>query len=359
MKYYQHHIGDYEVDTKHLSILEDGIYRRLIDLYYVRDGEIPSDIKQIARLIGARTEGEIQTTESILNEFFKFSNNKWSHTRCDFEIQRCVDKSNKAREAAGLSVQSRLNKNSINRKRRLESARKKGTHTEDEWNELIALCGNKCVRCGNHPNGENKLTKDHVIPLYQHGSDSIDNLQPLCKTCNSSKGPENIDYVAKNIRVMFAKRTLNERSTNVELTNITKQPNNQINNGDSKTAPPIEKKEEEKPNFTDVRDKIAEGLSFKTTRGITKPWQEEAFRYAKELGMELDDAQKGRWIKLFKETHTLRPYMRKNLQIAYSFLSDLSSFRALDTESKMRYFFNIFYKGPPQNTQITNSFVQA
>lgn len=130
--------------------------------------------------------------------------------------------------------------------------------------------------------------------------------------------------------------------------------NNNINIIGKTASPDLEKKEEtkeqkpeEKPNFTDVRDKIAEGLSFKTTRGITKPWQEEAFRYATELGMELDDTQKGRWIKLFKETHTLRPYMRKNLQIAYSFLSDLSTFRALDTESKMRYFFNIYYKGPP------------
>lgn len=126
-----------------------------------------------------------------------------------------------------------------------------------------------------------------------------------------------------------------------------------------KIAAPIEKKEEEKSNFTDVRDQIAKGLTFKATRGVTKPWQEEAFRYAAELGMELDDAQKGRWIKLFKDTHTLRPHLRKNLQTAYSFLSDLSTFRALDTENKMRYFFNIYYKGPPQNAPITNSFAQT
>lgn len=266
MKYYQHHIGDYIKDTAHLTVLEDGIYRRLIDLYYSRDGEIPEDVKQISRLIGARTRKDVETTSKILQEFFKNKSGKWTHIRCDKEI---------AKSKAFIKDGKRGAK----------------------------------IRWGNRAPRQEKNSPPTQTPMLTNNHKPITNI-----------------YIGKNET--------------------------------QKTASPIEKKEEEKPNFTDVRDKIAEGMSFKTTRGITKPWQEEAFRYATELGMELDDAQKGRWIKLFKETHTLRPYMRKNLQIAYSFLSDLSSFRALDTESKMRYFFNIFYKGPPQNAPITNSFAQ-
>jgi Protein of unknown function (DUF1376) len=48
MYYYQHHIGDYRKDTSHLSLIEHGIYRQLLDLYYIT--EKPLDKKSI-RLI--------------------------------------------------------------------------------------------------------------------------------------------------------------------------------------------------------------------------------------------------------------------------------------------------------------------
>ena len=41
----------------------------------------------------------------------------------------------------------------------------------------------KCVRCGS---GE-KLTVDHVVPMVRGGTNDIDNLQTLCKSCNSKK----------------------------------------------------------------------------------------------------------------------------------------------------------------------------
>lgn len=42
----------------------------------------------------------------------------------------------------------------------------------------------KCVFCGNKEN----LTIDHIIPVSKGGSDDEDNLQILCKSCNSKKG---------------------------------------------------------------------------------------------------------------------------------------------------------------------------
>ena len=67
------------------------------------------------------------------------------------------------------------------------------THTEEEWQALKAFYNFKCLRCGAQE-PDIKLTRDHVIPLTQGGSDSIDNVQPLCARCNSKKNNKHIDY---------------------------------------------------------------------------------------------------------------------------------------------------------------------
>lgn len=62
-----------------------------------------------------------------------------------------------------------------------------GTHTLEEWENLKAQHDWKCVFCGKRE-PEIKLTEDHIIPLSRNGSDNIENIQPLCRRCNSSKG---------------------------------------------------------------------------------------------------------------------------------------------------------------------------
>lgn len=79
-----------------------------------------------------------------------------------------------------------------NRRRALKLAAE-GSHTEQEWQELKTVYNYKCLCCGKQE-PEIKLTRDHVLPLTQGGSDSIDNIQPLCARCNSKKTNRHIDY---------------------------------------------------------------------------------------------------------------------------------------------------------------------
>lgn len=74
----------------------------------------------------------------------------------------------------------------------LIKAQKLGAHTKVEWETLKAEFNYRCVRCSlkNH-----HLDKDHIKPLYQGGSDQIQNIQPLCSWCNASKGSENFNWV--------------------------------------------------------------------------------------------------------------------------------------------------------------------
>lgn len=44
--------------------------------------------------------------------------------------------------------------------------------------------GYKCVNCGTHKD----LTCDHIIPESKGGETTLNNLQTMCRSCNSSKG---------------------------------------------------------------------------------------------------------------------------------------------------------------------------
>lgn len=100
MNYYEHHLGDYLRDTAHLSMLEDGAYRRLLDAYYIREAPLPSSIREVFRLVRASSKRDREAVETVLREFFVESLEGWTHARCAREISRFMDKQRKARASA-------------------------------------------------------------------------------------------------------------------------------------------------------------------------------------------------------------------------------------------------------------------
>ncbi len=90
MNYYPFHLGDYAAHTAHLEPLEDLAYRRMLDAYYMREGALPADPTEVARLIRMRQhQSEV---ESVLREFFVKSDDGWHSKRADQELTSMLAK---------------------------------------------------------------------------------------------------------------------------------------------------------------------------------------------------------------------------------------------------------------------------
>lgn len=198
------YIGDYLGDTPHLDGPKSGAYLHLL-MHYWRNGPLPDDDGLLAAI--AKTQPKSwKAMRQVIRAFFSVGTDGRLHQkRMDAERAKCFDISDKRREAghggAGKKWNKPISDNAepsngewVNpataRSRRLAEARRKGTHTQEEWEALLEICEYRCVRCGREEVG----CKDHIQPIYKGGSDAIDNIQPLCRRCNSQKGPEDIDH---------------------------------------------------------------------------------------------------------------------------------------------------------------------
>ena len=60
----------------------------------------------------------------------------------------------------------------------------RGELTIAGWNAIMDANNSACVVCGSTQD----IAIDHIFPLSKGGSNTIDNVQPLCRRCNSRKG---------------------------------------------------------------------------------------------------------------------------------------------------------------------------
>ncbi len=145
MFYYQFNVGAYRTDTSHLSILEHGVYRQLIDTYYVNESPLSCDMNQIARLHRIRSEDELAALRAVLDEFFYKTDEGYRHSGCDKVMAKVYIKSEKAR----LSAEKKWELDRLNKCERIENvcernANASNNHANAHKNDANAMLPVTC-----------------------------------------------------------------------------------------------------------------------------------------------------------------------------------------------------------------------
>jgi uncharacterized protein YdaU (DUF1376 family) len=131
VNYYEHHIGDYDSETAHLSWLEDMAYTRLIRLYYRKECPIPADLAVVCRKIRAVSKQERQAVEDVLAEFFTLEEDGWHQKTCDENIAAFLA-GEPEREAKKANEETRLKRHREERAALFQALTAAGQHAP--WN---------------------------------------------------------------------------------------------------------------------------------------------------------------------------------------------------------------------------------
>jgi len=135
----------------------------------------------------ARAKAVIRATRTLANnpnlqEAKRIRDNAFAKTDYGREINK------RAGAKYRVTPIGRANLKAAKARRRALEKSAEGSFTAKELIDRFDMLGNKCAHCG----ATGKLTADHIVPLARGGTNYIDNIQPLCGSCNSRKGARHV-----------------------------------------------------------------------------------------------------------------------------------------------------------------------
>ena len=87
MNYYKRYPGDYARDTRHLTLVEHGVYTLLLDAHYATERPLPQSVDKLRRIIGSRTRVEERALLSVLEEFWTLTDAGWINSKAQQVIE--------------------------------------------------------------------------------------------------------------------------------------------------------------------------------------------------------------------------------------------------------------------------------
>lgn len=98
MHYYKFNIGDFDKVTRHLSIIERGLFRDLLDLYMKDEKPVASDMKKLERLLCVKSKAERIALQNVLEDFFALTDDGFYSEFCQAVLDDTTERADASRE---------------------------------------------------------------------------------------------------------------------------------------------------------------------------------------------------------------------------------------------------------------------
>ena len=98
MHYYKFNIGDFDKSTRHLSIIERGLFRDILDLYVKDEKPITDNLKKLERLLCVKSKAEKEALQNILDDFFILTDDGYYSDYCQSILNDTTDRVEASRE---------------------------------------------------------------------------------------------------------------------------------------------------------------------------------------------------------------------------------------------------------------------
>ena len=98
MHYYKFNIGDFDKSTRHLSIIERGLFRDILDLYIKNEKPVTDNLKKLERLLCVKSKAEKEALQNILDDFFVLTDDGYYSEYCQSILNDTTDRVEASRE---------------------------------------------------------------------------------------------------------------------------------------------------------------------------------------------------------------------------------------------------------------------
>lgn len=150
-QYFPLYTATFFMETLSFNSGETGAYISLL-CYQWANEKIPADAKSLKRI----TKTSPKKLQPVLKKFILIEDGFYQNAELKEKYEEFIRK----------------------------QQRKEANYFCRDVRDILIKDDTVCVFCGS----KNRLSVDHIVPVSKGGQNSIDNLQVLCRPCNSKKG---------------------------------------------------------------------------------------------------------------------------------------------------------------------------